>query len=171
MPQYPKVELRSCTLHSCVHPRFKFILWLAIQNRLATVDRLMKFGIQVPPDCAFCGATLETFDHLYFECLSTRALWRRLCHWMGMYRSIQDWKAELEWVCMLAKRKTGIAEIIVSVFSMLVYSIWRERNKIRFQKGKLDAEGVLKEVALHIHIRSQTKKKWQQALQQFARNP
>ncbi|KAK4712128.1 hypothetical protein R3W88_006641 [Solanum pinnatisectum] len=64
MPQYPKVEWRSCTLHSCVHQRFKFILWLAVQNRLETVDRLMKIGIQVPTDCAFCGATLETFDHL-----------------------------------------------------------------------------------------------------------
>ncbi|KAK6798164.1 hypothetical protein RDI58_005866 [Solanum bulbocastanum] len=36
-------------------------------SRLATVDRLMKFGIQVPPDCAFCDATMETFDHLYLN--------------------------------------------------------------------------------------------------------
>lgn len=73
LPQYPKVEWISCTLHSYVH-RFKFILWLAVQNRLAIVERLLKFRIQVPPDCAYYGSTVESFDYLYFECLITRIL-------------------------------------------------------------------------------------------------
>lgn len=95
-----------------VHPRFKFILWLAVQNRLATVEMLLKYGIHVPPDC---GSNVESFDHLYFECLTTRTLWRKLFHWMGINRSIQDWQTEQKQVCMLTRKKAGRAKIILCV--------------------------------------------------------
>lgn len=131
----------------------------------------MKIGIQVPLDCAYCGTQLESFEYLYFECLISRALWSRLWHWIGPNRNIQDWNTELKWVCMTARKKTGRAEIITSCFAMLIYSIRREMNKIRFQKGRIDADRVLKDIALQLHIRSQTRQKWQEELQQFDGTP
>lgn len=74
LPQYPKDDWRVKTLHPSIHPRFKFFISLAIQERLATADRLLKFGIQAPTDCAYCGLTMETFSHLFFECQVTKAL-------------------------------------------------------------------------------------------------
>ncbi|WMV31437.1 hypothetical protein MTR67_024822 [Solanum verrucosum] len=53
MPQYLKPEWKTITLQATIHPRFQFTLLLAAQQRLAIVDRLLKFGIQVPLDCAF----------------------------------------------------------------------------------------------------------------------
>ncbi|KAH0762720.1 hypothetical protein KY290_018793 [Solanum tuberosum] len=47
LPQMPRVAWKSLTLQAKGHPRFKFILWLAVQKRLSTVERLLKFGIQV----------------------------------------------------------------------------------------------------------------------------
>ncbi|KAK4739832.1 hypothetical protein R3W88_003529 [Solanum pinnatisectum] len=125
---------------------------MPVHKRLATVDRLMKFGIQVPPDCAYCALTLETFGHLFFECQVTKSLWSRQC-----------WETELRWMCLMAK-KEGRAEIASSVFGMLVYVIWRERNRIKFENGRVRVE-VLKEIVIHIQIKSQTRAKWQITLQ------
>ncbi|KAK4737144.1 hypothetical protein R3W88_000841 [Solanum pinnatisectum] len=95
MPQYPKVHWKGITLHPSIHLSFKFIVWLAIHKKLATVDRLVKFGIQIPRECAYCGLTDESFSHLYFDCQITKDLWRRLCVWLGYPRVIQDWETEV----------------------------------------------------------------------------
>ncbi|KAK4730325.1 hypothetical protein R3W88_023313 [Solanum pinnatisectum] len=74
LPSYPRVEWRHLTLHSKIHPRHKFTLWLAVHRRLATIEKLQKYGIVVPPDCVFCGQGLKSFTYLYFECHITRGL-------------------------------------------------------------------------------------------------
>ncbi|KAH0672642.1 hypothetical protein KY290_024876 [Solanum tuberosum] len=53
--QHLRVPWKSLTLHKHIHPTHRFHLWLAVQQRLSTVDRLQKFGIQVPIECAFCS--------------------------------------------------------------------------------------------------------------------
>ncbi|KAH0682851.1 hypothetical protein KY289_020603 [Solanum tuberosum] len=65
--QHPRVPWKSFTLHKHIHPRHKFHLLLVVQQRLSTVDRLQKFGIQVPLECAFCSQEEETFTHLFFS--------------------------------------------------------------------------------------------------------
>lgn len=85
MPHYPKAEWKNLVLQASIHPRFQFILWLAAQRRLATVERLQKFGIQVPTDFAFCAQAPETFNHLFFECRITLHLWTRLYSWLGFH--------------------------------------------------------------------------------------
>ncbi|KAK6773668.1 hypothetical protein RDI58_028906 [Solanum bulbocastanum] len=67
---------------------------------------------------------------------------------------------------MMAKKKAGLAEVVSNVFGMPVYVIWRERNKIRFQKRSMNTDEVLKETVMHMHIKSQTRAKWI-ALQQL----
>lgn len=41
-PQLERVPWKGIILQPNLHPRFKFILWLALQRRLATVDRLLE---------------------------------------------------------------------------------------------------------------------------------
>ncbi|XP_059291471.1 uncharacterized protein LOC132044950 [Lycium ferocissimum] len=165
LPQHPKVEWKSLSLQASIHPRYKFILWLALHQRLATVDRLMKLGIQVPPDCAFCGLYRETFAHLFFECAITRQMWYRLCVWMGYRRNIADWNTEVKWACKLAKKRAGLAEISSCAFAMIVDAIWREWNKLRFQNSSLLAAKVLKDIVIQLNIRGQANRRWYDALQ------
>ncbi|XP_019263748.1 PREDICTED: uncharacterized protein LOC109241462 [Nicotiana attenuata] len=107
MPQLPKVSWKSIHLHTQIHPRFELHLWLAIHQRIATVDRLLEFGIQVPPYCVLCR----------------------------YYGNIGPFE-EIAWISSIAKGKNGKAEITTAAFAMVVYCIWRERNSIRFQKGR-----------------------------------
>ncbi|XP_059292783.1 uncharacterized protein LOC132046234 [Lycium ferocissimum] len=43
-PVYVKVPWKSLVMQKHIHPRHRFNLWLAIQRRLVTVERLLKFG-------------------------------------------------------------------------------------------------------------------------------
>ncbi|KAK4723984.1 hypothetical protein R3W88_026763 [Solanum pinnatisectum] len=159
MPTHQKVSWKSIALQQNIHPRHKFILWLAIWRRLATIERLQKFGIHVPPNCAFCGTTFESFEHFYFECRVTRALWHRLLVWLGTNRTIGSWQ------------NIGKGTIISCVFAMLVYLLWRERNVIRFQSNLYQSDRLCKEIALHIHMRGRDLSKWKNTLQTLDRLP
>lgn len=133
IPVYPRAEWKSLMLHTNIHPRYRFTIWLAAQHRLAIVERLLKIGIQIPAACAFCWHSLESFSHLFFECTITKQIWSRLCSWLGYNRSIGDWKTELEWACKKVKSRRGTNVITSCVFAMIVALIWRERNIIRFE--------------------------------------
>ena len=74
MPNFTRVEWKSSTLQRGVHPRFKFILWLAVQKTLAIVERLEKFGIQVSAEYVFCSNRKETFEPICFDCQVTKTL-------------------------------------------------------------------------------------------------
>ncbi|OIT22383.1 hypothetical protein A4A49_59473, partial [Nicotiana attenuata] len=112
----------------------------------------MKFGIQAPLDCVFCSTSMEAFEHLYFGCPKTNKLWDRVLKWLGITRQIGSWQDELNWISRLARRKNCKAEITTATFAMVVYCIWRERNSIRFNKGRYNMDELCKEIAIHIHI-------------------
>lgn len=160
LPAHPRVEWRHLILHPKIYPTHKFTLWLAMHRRLATVERLERFGIDVPLDCVFCGQSLESFTHLFFECHTTRRLWSRICAWLGHQRQIQDWNTKVTWACKLAKSKNGKAEITSCAFAMVVNMIWKARNFSRFQKIPFQADQMIKEMVLHLHTRGRNSGKW-----------
>ncbi|XP_019239266.1 PREDICTED: uncharacterized protein LOC109219285 [Nicotiana attenuata] len=69
-PQYPKVEWKALTLGNGI-PRHNFVLWLALNHRLTTVDRLAKWEIQVDQDCI--GTRLEEVAWMSKRARSGRA--------------------------------------------------------------------------------------------------
>lgn len=48
-------------------PKFSFVAWLAIHNRLATGERILKWNSQAVSTCWLCKTALETRDHLFFR--------------------------------------------------------------------------------------------------------
>ncbi|KAK4721239.1 hypothetical protein R3W88_011472 [Solanum pinnatisectum] len=170
-PKHPKVNWKSIVLQPNIHPRHQFILWLAAWRRLARAERLKKFVIQVPPECSYCAVAPETFDHLFFECPETRALWARLLKWLGINRQIGSWQVELEWANKWARKSNGTGAINSCVFAMMVYIIWRERNTIRFQAMPYQCDRVCKEIGLYIHVRGRDLQKWKEALKKIDQVP
>ncbi|XP_019237620.1 PREDICTED: uncharacterized protein LOC109217803 [Nicotiana attenuata] len=71
---------------------------------------------------------------------------KRLLKWMGIERQIQAWEEELHWVTYHARKKKGIGNIIAAVFGMLLHSLWRDMNLIRFQSGSASAEQICREI-------------------------
>ncbi|CAG7906585.1 unnamed protein product, partial [Brassica rapa] len=121
-------------------PRCAFIVWLAVQNRLSTGDRMRTWGIQQA--CVLCGERDETRDHLFFACPYSYTVWDRLaCRLVGR-RINPDWQDMLQFI------QTGAANqldqvIIRLVFQLVVYHVWRERNKRIHQQGQLGTEQMI----------------------------
>ncbi|XP_060210989.1 uncharacterized protein LOC132638012 [Lycium barbarum] len=123
-PQFPKVNWKSLTMVQGEIPKHQFILWMAIQERLATVDRLEKWGIQVPPDCVLCNTKeMETFTHLFFDCAYARSMWKSLLQCLGMMRQITTWETEIQWLSSRVKQGKAGTHIIGWLFGACVYHV------------------------------------------------
>ncbi|XP_060183077.1 uncharacterized protein LOC132613033 [Lycium barbarum] len=167
LPQHPKVPWKCLTLQAGIHPRYKFILWLTMKRRLATVDRLLKFGIIVPPTFVFYNTYDETLLHLFFNCTTTKALWHMMLVWLGVHRAIGSWQEEVQWTTTMAKRKSDRGAITSVVSAMVIALVWRDRNLIRFQSHNYNEDILCKEIVVHLHIRGRTRRKWQPVLSQL----
>lgn len=66
-----------------------FIICLAMQQQLAKVDRLKKWGVQVAQGCVLCNpGDVETLSHLFFECRYSYCMRQTLLEWLGVQRQI-----------------------------------------------------------------------------------
>ncbi|PNX57041.1 hypothetical protein L195_g050196, partial [Trifolium pratense] len=75
------VMWRTLFYGNVARPRALVTLWLACHERLATRDRLHKYGAMDTTHCCFCN-TEETQQHLMFNCSVTKDIWRKVLEWI-----------------------------------------------------------------------------------------
>ena len=49
-------------------PKDCFILWLAVNDRLKSRDKLAALGLTPTDTCPLCGLILESHSHMFFAC-------------------------------------------------------------------------------------------------------
>lgn len=76
MEPHPDVYWSNAVWFSRAIPRHSFHMWLVVQNRIPTRDRLLHWGIQVDDRCLLCNQYPESRDHLFFSCAYSYDLWR-----------------------------------------------------------------------------------------------
>ncbi|XP_059638657.1 uncharacterized protein LOC132280917 [Cornus florida] len=118
----------------------KFIMWLAVQGRLPTLDR--RSMARFDNVCALCNVNPESHSHLFFSCEYTSPIWtffKAKCKisitaltWpeIASVFSIQ-WSSPSPWNLL---RKLCLAT--------LVYYIWEERNTRIFRGSKLSQNSI-----------------------------
>lgn len=113
-------------------PRFSFIVWLAVKNRLSTGDRMRVWGIQ--QGCVLCGERDETRDHLFFACPYSFTVWDKLVNRLSGDRTDPDWMATLQYV---SGNSLQLLDRILfkMAFQTCVYHLWKERNGRRHHTG------------------------------------
>ena len=67
-PKQDKVPWARFLWSTMVIPKHTFISWMAILNRLPTMDRLIAWGMNVRGTCCNYQKEEETRDHLFFGC-------------------------------------------------------------------------------------------------------
>lgn len=155
-PKYQKCNWKRLTIASKAIPRHQFILWLALHRRLATVERLQKWGIVVSKDCVLCRSNAkETFDHLLFDCAYSRTMWSKILRWAEVKHQIGSWDEEISWIAKVAVNRSK-GEILAFLFTAVVYHVWNERNNRRFQGKEITCNKRIKEIVLMLHIRGQS---------------
>ncbi|KAL2246939.1 UNVERIFIED_CONTAM: hypothetical protein Sindi_2546200 [Sesamum indicum] len=129
-PPGPKVGWSSLLSGSLKIPRHKFILWLAIQGKLATTDKpwLAHLG-----PCVLCNEGLtETHAHLFFQCRFSRRCLMEIRRTIRFLWPNREWKDDITWASQRWRGKHIINMSYRALLAACVYHIWKERNLRRF---------------------------------------
>ncbi|WVZ53086.1 hypothetical protein U9M48_004072 [Paspalum notatum var. saurae] len=113
----------------------RFFIWLAINNKCWTSDRLAKRGMPHQPACPFCDQAEETINHILVGCVLSMEVWTwilrelrldvipppnsssRFCSWWSRAAATLD-----------NNLKKGFNSLVILVAWML----WRHRNACVF---------------------------------------
>nr|GEX45972.1 hypothetical protein [Tanacetum cinerariifolium] len=59
-------------------PKHAFVLWMAVQEKLLTQDRILKWKPNEILECALCGKCSDSHEHLFFQCTYSAREWGKL---------------------------------------------------------------------------------------------
>ncbi|XP_075083705.1 uncharacterized protein LOC142167450 [Nicotiana tabacum] len=136
-------------------PKAKFIMWLQLQDKLLTTDRLAKWGIALDLECVMFHTQPESRNHLFMDCDFTRAVWNRILLWLQKQeRPTIGWDQHVAWIIQNVKGRTQQAHIFKSVYAECVYAIWMERNQRIFEKKSRNWEIIAREIAYLSNVRA-----------------
>ncbi|CDY35298.1 BnaC03g59250D [Brassica napus] len=107
-------------------PRHSFLTWFVLLDRCPTRDRLIRWGLNVAPNCLLCNTGQESRNHLFFECPYSTTIWSWIANrcdlhfstsWDDTILQLQSLRGnrDSERLCLLATQAT-------------IYWIWSERN-------------------------------------------
>lgn len=133
-------------------PKYSFIVWLAVHNRLSTGDRMANWNGGASSSCVFCDHPTETRDHLFFSCPFISPLWRKLVVGITQTRFTTLFGEMM--AAVSASDYTPSRQFILRyVFQTSIYMIWRERNRRRHGERPLPASQLLKHIDTSVRNR------------------
>lgn len=110
--------------------KFCFFMWLAVLDRLPTMDRLP--FLDLDKTCKLCGQQEENISHLFFACPFTAGIWKSIREWAGLKREISTIQSSLKW---LPKENRGTSWMCTwrkLCFAATLYYLWKCRNRVVF---------------------------------------
>ena len=120
--------------------KVKFYLWLLLQNRNWTADRLQARGLPHNDLCCFCDQEKETAEHIALACCFVKEVWlqfQQADDRMGMLASsatsIGEWWSRL-CTCDGTKDRNRDA---ITLAAYIVWNLWKERNFRVFEQKEM----------------------------------
>jgi len=113
--------------------------WRAMLNRLLSKVNLQRRRITVSCNlCPFCRMEEETVQHIFSTCVVAHRLWVKCYNWVGI-KSVRNYDIANQfcnfYVNAMSKRSNFVWK---GMWMTLALEIWKHRNRIVFDKGKLD---------------------------------
>lgn len=109
------------------------ILYLAVNKRLATKDRLSQWQMIQETECSLCQQEAETMEHVFFQCLYVAEIWSKLLTWQGINRTTMGWSDEIQWAIKYMKGKGSTFMVYRMTIACTTYNLWMERKRRIFQ--------------------------------------
>jgi hypothetical protein len=114
----------------------KVHIWLAMQRRLWTADRMARRGLNARATCPLCEQENETADHIAVGCVLVREVWYnslQRCNLQHLTPAADDelirWWPEARLRVPRPHRK-GFDSIVL----LVVWTLWKERNSRVFER-------------------------------------
>jgi hypothetical protein len=76
--------------------RCKLFIWLALNNKCWTAERLARRGLQHPSVCPLCDQEQETMQHLLISCIFSRDVWAAVFTCLGLTAHIPQRRSPME---------------------------------------------------------------------------
>ena len=111
-PRQERVDWHRLLWTPFAIPRHIVITWMALLNKLPTMDRLAAWGLEVSGICQLCQDGMESRNHLFFGCSFSRGVWKTILELCGLKRDVSNWFAELNWAVRKLKGKSLISLIL-----------------------------------------------------------
>ena len=130
--------------------------WKIADGVLPTADRLIRFGLEIPPQC-FCGH-IESADHLFFDCPLAQQLWFWFISLANSYR--RDFAPLTKEAVRFGISRTAAVPMGLQVLMHIIkHFLWLHRNNIRFNNANPNSKEVLEAVKsqFRFHLRIQQK--------------
>ncbi|XP_050207634.1 uncharacterized protein LOC126657053 [Mercurialis annua] len=145
-PDKAKVEWSSLIWSGGHIPRFSFVSWVAIRRRLLTKDKLKMWNVIQDDNCSLCRSNPETAQHLFFDCVISADIWKRVLDWLEIRRQPYCLRREVRWFVRRAKGRSIKANKRRLSFSAAVYAIWRSRNETTFNQRVIKPEQSFRDI-------------------------
>ncbi|XP_071708750.1 uncharacterized protein [Rutidosis leptorrhynchoides] len=139
----PKVSWYHVIWFKQATPKHDFVLWLVIQNRLVTQDKLQKWYPNLQLKCVLCDLEVDSHKHLFYSCAYSSAIWgmvNRKLLFKGLPNDLQRIMVMLSGYPYSKNIWNVINRIVIAA---VVYYVWQERN-YRIFKGRKRSELELK---------------------------
>lgn len=133
-PSIPR-NIADSIWRACIPPRARLVVWTANLEKLKTGDLLVAWGIIEMQNamCPFCGLEMETNSHILFSCKFSWSTWMAMLEWWGIVGVLQNRCGDfvLAWQGLITKKKWS--KLWLLVMGCVIWSIWFERNKVKFE--------------------------------------
>lgn len=122
-----------------VLPRIQFFIWMYLHNSIATRERLVSRGLQMPMLCPLCNSYLETIVHLLRDCNVATNCWQNLG--IGVLSpefyslNLPIW---LEYNCKSVKTSNHLQIPWSTIFAFGIWTIWNHRNSVVFKNKPIN---------------------------------
>ncbi|WVZ96322.1 hypothetical protein U9M48_041977 [Paspalum notatum var. saurae] len=133
----------------------RFFIWLAINNKCWTSDRLAKRGLPHQFVCPFCDQAEETINHILAGCVLSREVWAWILRELRLdmippphasSRFCSRWSRAAATIDKNLKR--GFNSLVILVAWML----WKHRNACVFDGAQPQVQAVISQVASEGHL-------------------
>lgn len=135
-PTSRKVEWAEVIWQRYCVPKRSFVMWMAIQGRLPTKDRLNRFGLLVPTRCCLCREEEEDHHHLFFHCRVAQSILQGVLQRMCL--QVHNWSLSLLLGMFQGRRKNKVWRLRAAAIVGCVYNVWRLRNRVLFCNDNVD---------------------------------
>ncbi|GJU08021.1 reverse transcriptase zinc-binding domain-containing protein [Tanacetum coccineum] len=130
-----KVEWHKIVWFSNCIPRHAFVLWMAMQNRLSTQDRIAIWKPNDVMQCAFCKQCLDSIEHLFFTCVFSIDVWKEMQKMLSVNMSF-SWRSVVEELYRLPNNNNIWSIVRRLVFGVVVYFLWLKITGFEVKESK-----------------------------------
>lgn len=90
-----RVHWKSLFMCNRSRPRALLTLWLVCHGKLATKDRMCRFGMLDDNICCLCLQEEESINHFFFGYKEINSIWGEIIKWLEVVHKPKEWNEEL----------------------------------------------------------------------------